>query len=126
MVLVVFKGAPRNRNRRVGSHFLHTATQFLRSVTQSLRGSLLAAMVLALLSACNGCAASKQPIAISCRSINKARTMSRNISREQQRGDFVGQAQSEGVQFSRVICVLVYDQVALDKLVGDAQDQLTE
>ena len=42
MVLVVFNLNTRDRSPGSGSHFLHTATQFLRSVTQSLRGLLIA------------------------------------------------------------------------------------
>ena len=84
MVLVVFKGAPRNRNRRVGS--------------------LLAAMVLGLLSACGGCAAPKRPIGIVCQSVSQAR--SQNASRERQ-GMFQGQ--TEGAQMTNITCRLLYD-----------------
>ena len=111
MVLVVFNLNTRDRSPGSGSHFLHTATQFLRSVTQSLRGllrrhsvycfGLLAGLAL---SACGGCAAPKRPIGIVCQSVSQAR--SQNASRERQ-GMFQGQ--TEGAQMTNITCRLLYD-----------------
>ena len=119
MVLVVFNFNTRDRSPGSGSHFLHTATQFLRSVTQSLRGllrrhsvycfGLLAGLTL---SACGGCA-TPQPLGVSCRAFSTGQVMSRGMA---EGPTSIGE--SRGVRETRVICSLIYSREELEAELG--------
>ena len=78
-----------------------------------MRASGLGIIASLALSACNGCTLnSQQPLAVSCHSFTSGRILSQGISEGQ-----TSMGKSEGVQKTRLICILIHTQEELDAII---------